>query len=475
MVNVYNQNMMKLYYASPITWIKSLVNGEAFAYRARQNIISFQKSMGEAIPGFNVTKLLGADGSEDDVYLDFLSSSATDEQMEQLRKFISKNERLSKLAYNFSKIKRMQDKVSGFFEKKMFADFRKKIGEKLLASRFFANESAKAMLNSWILSGGIQTFMNGISLAISTTFGPLAGIVASIISTKLMNLGMKIAKPVIKTSVQILIFGMAGLLGIFVLLSFKTISLLGVFSHLSPTEVVKCQSASGTSPIIEDEDGDGINDYEEKDSDGDGIDDSEDKDDDNDGINDSEDEDDDGDGINDSEDNDDDLEPVPEFAGGTLPPGQTCLLSYTSATCSQGMYSSYSHKNTPAIDLAVGGYFYAPAFCGQGNCTVTYYGPVRCSAGYAGGMVKFKAVYGGNTYEFKLLHVDTNLSVGDTLSAGQAVAHIMTHEQTGSACSSGMHLHLETKYNGQIADPREILSASPEKGGFGCSISACPK
>ncbi len=81
---------------------------------------------------------------------------------------------------------------------------------------------------------------------------------------------------------------------------------------------------------------------------------------------------------------------------------------------------------------------------------------------------------GGHTYRFKLVHVqmDPGLSVGDELGAGQIVARIMDHSETGSACSTGTHLHLEMWYDGAAVDPISIMSEDSGGGGFGCSFDS---
>ena len=167
--------------------------------------------------------------------------------------------------------------------------------------------------------------------------------------------------------------------------------------------------------------------------------------------------------------------PLAPFEAGALPAGETCLLgSGGSYNCTQGAYGHWSHQNVAANDYGYLGYFHAPSFCGSGNCTVTFNGPINCTAGYAGDMVKFTAEYGGTTYEFKLIHVASNFSVGQSIGSGERVARIMTFEETGNACSSGAHLHLETKVNGATVDPYEVMTSPSSQGGFGCNISTCP-
>ncbi|HQC39324.1 MAG TPA: M23 family metallopeptidase, partial [Candidatus Dojkabacteria bacterium] len=165
------------------------------------------------------------------------------------------------------------------------------------------------------------------------------------------------------------------------------------------------------------------------------------------------------------------------FNGEPLPDGVSCLMgSSQQYDCTQGAGAPFSHGALPnAIDIGYVGYFYAPSFCGDGNCEIIENGDYPYCNGYAGGQVVFDAQYGGHTYRFKLVHVqmDPGLSVGDELGAGQIVARIMDHSETGSACSTGTHLHLEMWYDGAAVDPISIMSEDSGGGGFGCSFDSC--
>jgi hypothetical protein len=164
---------------------------------------------------------------------------------------------------------------------------------------------------------------------------------------------------------------------------------------------------------------------------------------------------------------------IDDFVGGTLPDGEKCLLGSGSFHCSQGPFGSYSHQSVAAIDVTGVQYFYAPTFCGNNNCKVTFYGPTTCTNGSAGGMLIFTASYGGTTYEFKLIHVSSTFGTGSTLSSGQRVARVMTLQETTTACSSGQHIHIQTKANGKVVDPQDVLEKSTGSGGFACNISKC--
>jgi murein DD-endopeptidase MepM/ murein hydrolase activator NlpD len=50
----------------------------------------------------------------------------------------------------------------------------------------------------------------------------------------------------------------------------------------------------------------------------------------------------------------------------------------------------------------------------------------------------------------------------------------MTYQETTGACSSGEHLHIQTKVNGTVVNPWEVLTKGSSSGGFGCNIGSCP-
>jgi len=416
----YYDNMIKLYYKSPVVAVKSLVNGELFARKAYENMNKFQDNVGQFIPGFDMAKLFNRKGEVDESYLSQILGTSTAEQAEALSKFLKSNKRWGNLAYGFNSIKRAQDKVSMFVDQKIGRKIREKVAMELLKSKAFQKFS-KEILSEWVSKGGVKVLGKAIGTALTGVIGPAGQIVGDAIAHVAMIAAQKLAKPVIKFSTHVLMYGIVGFLGIIFLFVNKSHSVLSVHSNVAPSQIVECAGSGDTG---------------DNDTEGTG--------------------------------------PVIPFDGKPLPPGETCLVFPPSADCTQGMYGSFSHKNTPAIDIAAGMYFYAPTFCGNNNCVITYYnGSVTCSNGYAGGMIKFTATYEGNVYEFKLLHVDSPYRPGDKIGSGDPVARIMTIEETGTACSTGQHLHIETRFNGGIVDPREVLNKPSNEGGFGCNISSC--
>lgn len=449
--------MNSLYYLSPVTWVKTLYNGEGFAYMMLKNREKFEKSLatmmgqklGKLTNGDDVFKLLAGN---DKALLNLLSGklTAAEESLllsqfspelqavlknpqasKILSGFLKKDSRLRKLVDTFSFVSRVKARVAKWFEDKVGKKVRLKIATALLKSKLVRKYAGK-ILGQWIAKGGLQLLIKGLVTTITSALGivgtPLASAVVGVLTWIAMDLVYALSKPLIKGVIVVLKLMLFAGLGFLAIGGAFIFSILGQHSHVAPTQIVSCSGFSGTSPIID-------------------------------------------------PDNPDNLPPggpLEPFVAGSLPSGVECLLGDSAYNCSQGVYGTYSHKNSPAVDLTNVNYFHAPSFCDVADCQVTYFGPVNCTAGYAGGLLKFTATYEGNTYEFKLIHVDSSFSVGDSLSGGERVARVMEHSETGSACSSGKHLHLETKFNGAVVNPYDMMTSSTAEGGFGCSVSLCP-
>ena len=459
-----------IYYYTPAGIISSLTTGEGFA-RSYQKVLdrltasvkgldpaseALLKSFGmfDSSGKFNVTNVsvLANDPTKMAALVSFVGANPNNPVAKNLLNTVKSSERLTKLAYRFNYISRTNKAVTAAFIKRLnsrlgtgilekdLKDYtagkiiNKFIGEKILTGKFKAfltkHLTADVMkeLGEEVALGSLKALIKGtIQAALAAagmTLGPLVSALAGIGTEIVVEIGYKMIGQIILL-ILILILGIIGI-------GFMGIGGLGALaenlvphSYITPVEIKECDAFFGIEPIIDDPD----------DISGRG--------------------------------------PLEDFVAGSLPSGVQCLLGEGSYSCSQGAYGSWSHQKVAANDYTGVSYFHAPAFCGEGNCVVTYVGDVNCTSGYAGGMVKFTATYEGATYEFKLIHVAGDFSVGQTLGAGERVARIMTIEETGNACSTGMHLHLETKLNGATVDPYEVMTSPTSAGGFGCSISAC--
>jgi len=434
----YYESMTALYYLSPVTWVKTLTTGEGFAYLAKVSERKFKAQMGAMlsanVPGFDMGNFLGQlmQGNSQNAIRNLGALSQAD--IAKITKFAKRYSRLGKLTNTFSTLSRVRDAIGNWFNDKIGKKVRLAIGAKLLRVGFISRFSRHAV-TSWMKTGGMFTLVRGVTMAALqaigfTIAGPVGNFVVAVLSDIVSDVLMKAAKPIIKFGAEVAILILAGIFGIIFLRVSSFAKIFSLYSHVSPQQVVQCGANTGLSPIIDDPDNPG--------------------------------------GISPQG-------PMEPFVAGALDSGEQCLLGSGSFHCTQGPYGSFSHSKVAAMDIGGTNYFHAPSFCGNGgSCKITYVGDVNCAAGYAGGLVKFTAEYKGQTYEFKLIHVDSPLAAGQTLTSGQRVARTMEWHETGSKCSSGKHLHLETKLNGATVNPHDVLTKSPSQGGFGCGISTCP-
>ncbi len=433
-LNKYYQMMTDTYYLTPASWVKTLYTGEGFAYRAFKKKQKFTKLLEKDGLGsiVDIEKLLGKDGK---LYLDSLTRVLDSEKYDKVMKFVNNNDRLQKLATRFGTLGRLKGNASKFLTSKFGKQamkVRQKVGLWLLKS--IKDGPARKLIGKWMRSGAFKVLLEGLKVSIKAALGATTGGASLLVGFLIdfavdiaIKLGMKIAKPMVKIFFSMIIISIFMVVGVFALTLFPSLTSTfanSQYRHVAPNEIVLGQT-----------------DYKVPPSGGPGG----------------------GTGT--------------PFDGEPLPDGVSCLLgSSQQYDCTQGAGGSYSHSRLPnAIDIGYIGYFYAPSFCGNGNCQVVENGDYPYCNGYAGGQVVFDAEYGGHTYRFKLVHVemDPGLSVGDELSAGQVVARIMNHSETGSACSTGTHLHLEMWYDGGMVDPYSILTEGAEGGGFGCSLDPC--
>lgn len=420
LVGLYNNAMTNLYYWTPKSILRTyLVNGEGFFYRAYK--IAEKKGLGSILDWEKLA-------SGDKAYIEKLKTLGLDKLSILL---VVKNAKLGKL---FSWAQRGRDYVKNWMDVHVYRKLRQ--GTYNFLVKRLKNQEALDMLGKWLGKGGFEVLAKALVTDLLTALGiGVTGGVGSFIAPILSALITDILYDGLKVIIQVVLVVLAGIGGIiwFGIDSGKKSydSQAYAYTNYAPGEVVTNPNFRGIAPI------DG------------------------------------------SEENGD----MEDFIAGSLPDGVQCLLGASSKyRCTQGPYSKgtkpeihTSHENVAAIDVGGVDYFYAPSFCGDGNCVITYSSNVTCYDQYnAGGKVTLKATYGGTTYEFSLIHVSLTYGVGTKVSAGQAVARILSGGEVSPKCSSGKHLHLQTKVNGQAVDPQEVMGKSTSDGGFGCSISECP-
>ena len=429
-INAYNKALAPIYYLTPKSIMRTLfVNGEGFVYLALMRKMGIENQLKDVLGkdtfgGIDIEGLLDM-GPEK--YLKSLNMSDPD-----IKKYLGDMRSLKSfagVAKVFSFAQRAKDKIKDYLDDKIFKELRKKIGSALLQK---VSKEAGEILTQWIAKGGIQTLVKGLVIAAANALGIVTtGGAANVVITVIAAVLVDIVYGVLRVLLLVTMLLMLGVIGLFFLGGSYMTSEFDknsyAYTTVVPGEVVTNDNFVGLYPI---EDGELPG----------------------------------------------DLHP---FSGGSLPGGVQCLLGAQSYRCNQGPYGSYSHSAVVAVDLGGVTTFYAPTFCGEGNCVVTTVMDVNCSYGgqsyYAGGMVIFTANYGSTTYTFKLIHVYKSVSVGQKLSGGEAVADIITgadHSKI-SKCSSGPHLHLETKVGGASVNPMDVLTSPTSSGGFACNISAC--
>jgi hypothetical protein len=252
----YYDAMMPLYYLSPVTLARSLATGEVFAYRANLIEKEFRKKMekvlAEKIANFNMdnfmAEVLNGNG---EAYLTALTESISPELLKKMEKFIGQQERWNKLAYNFSAISRTRDeivnKVKGLIEKRLGGDIKTVVGNKLLEVGFIKKFGEKAV-KSWMKNGGFRALASGVvnaalqAIGVSIA-GPIGSAIASVLTWIGTELAVKVAKPVIKFNVKIVLLLTVGSFA-FIVLLFGSFFLMvfGKYSHVAPNEIVMCEA-----------------------------------------------------------------------------------------------------------------------------------------------------------------------------------------------------------------------------------------
>ena len=250
----YYDAMAPLYYLSPVTWVKSLGNGEVFAYRASVIEKAFKKKMSdvlaENIAGFDMNKfmeeILNGNG---EAYLSTITDSIAPDLLKKMEKFIGEQERWNKLAYNFSAISRAKDavtkRVQEMIEKRLGGDIKKVVGERLLKVAFI-QEFGKGAVEAWMKNGGLRALVRGVVTAALQAVGfsiagPVGNAIVGALSWVATEVAMKMAKPVLKFGANTALLIIVGGFGLVVLL-FGSLYLMtfGKYSHVAPNEIVQC-------------------------------------------------------------------------------------------------------------------------------------------------------------------------------------------------------------------------------------------
>lgn len=409
---MYCKIMTPIYYLTPKSIMQSLlVNGEGFMYMYTSSLQRMMKKKG--IKDFEWKNLWNSE---------YLQSKGIDPKSFRIQRTLAKF---------FSFGQRQRDKLKAWFDEKITRKFRQIIYDRLISR--ITDSAARALMQKWLVKGGLQV----IAKALAVTILNAIGIIAS------GGLGTFLVPILTTILVDVLYAGIKVIIQVVLLLGLGVVGLV-IWGGSSAKEALDSRSYAYTN-VVPGEVFTNPNFTEQYLIEGGGL-----------------------------------PEEEHSFSGGSLPDGVQCLIGGGEYRCSQGAFGSFSHSRISAIDIPGVETFYAPTFCGNDNCVVTTVTDVNCyvngQSRYAGGMVIFNATYGSSTYTFKLIHVYKNVSVGQKLSSGEAVADIINypdHERI-SGCSTGPHLHLETKVNDTTVNPMDVMTNPLSSGGFGCDINACP-
>jgi len=441
LIDAYNDLGTNLYYFTPLSVFRTIFyNGEGFAYLMTKqlNLLDskgYQDIMRQLTTvGIDKGSISGIFANNNGINLEghvenILHSARgllSPQDLEKLSKTLNATKVYKNLTSNFSMPFQIQSYINKIFAEKFkrqrvrFARF---LMSKTSIRNLLVKTGASRLLGNWIAGGGIkalaQTFVTAIAGAIGIIGTPLASAIIGAVTWLVTDFAMKVIA-------QMMIIGkymLFGLIGLIVLIFFWASESVKSFNKTNisyynetPGSIIQCSL------------------YEERDL-----------------------------------GKDDDA----PWGDTIIPPpsGESCILGAGSFGCSQGYKETrgWSHQSIPhlmPVDLTSVGYIYAPQFCSTGNCSITRIAVINCRDGSnAGGIVELTASNGSTTYLFKLLHVKPLAGLGEKLSGGQPVAVVQdTPEVERGWCWTGKHLHLETRQNGAIVDPLELLQR------FSCNV-----
>jgi hypothetical protein len=257
--STYYSSMNAVYYMSPVTWARSLTDGEIFAYAGHIRREFLKKSeFVKGLAGFDIEEFMKGLEEGDDSYLTRIAGSLTEKQLEKLQNFAKWDKTLGNLAYVFStptRIKKFfEDKVKAYIEEKIMKELRKKVGEVLL--KVITDKVAKKLIQSWVVTGGIKVLIKGIVTSIAAAIGlagtPIASAIIGAVTWIASDIIYRLAKPLLKFTLEmgrVLLYFFIALVIIFFSLLFFFSTMFARFTHVSPHEVVMCEAYEPLDPI----------------------------------------------------------------------------------------------------------------------------------------------------------------------------------------------------------------------------------
>jgi hypothetical protein len=456
----YNEAMVNLYYMNPVNLMKSLTNGEVFAWRAykiqnkmedlwvkkygvsredfkylqKPEFWSFCKKFINLDPEGQAKLLASPEYSMYSSLIGRVGKFLGGKDGELGKKLASRFAMFGNLARVFNTPKRLLTKFQDGTVGKIQQGVRDRaIGFLSKFKMFSKNEGAQALLNAWGAGAGGKALSGAISSAVVGFLGLTGSAIAGPLGLAISTEASKLIEKVTKLSIKVFIFAFFGIFGLIILIggigSGKKQSRIDAYSREIPGSIYYNESFEGYGGSYYSDDGD--------------------------------------DWIDDGPD--------------IIPPitDEECILGEGAKRCTQGWggepcFSHSSILGLKPVDLVPVSFIHAPQFCDNSNaeCVIQNSAPFYCKGGVpGGGQVWFSAFDGKTTYKFHFVHtiLVNGYSPGSKVPAGETFAYVQ-QSLTRNSCWSGAHLHMEVQQNGAYVDPLSLLSA------FNCnvpSLSGC--
>jgi hypothetical protein len=473
-IDGYNDRMVELYYLNPVTWMKSLVNGEGFAWIADKHndkLLSMWNVKDKDSDFFKLTEpefwkffkeykdldpvkqaAMRTLHPEYDGILGHIAKGLKNQNSAFAKKFAKSEELLDKLsrfeglAKVFSTPTRALNWINENTLGKVQQGVRNGLFKVLSKMKMFgADDAAMALLESWKVSGG-AALSSAISKAIIGALGAAGTAIGGPLGTVLTFAISIILDKIVKEVTKYLIYGVIGLFGLVFLIGslmeYGNRSKVDAYSRIVPAGI-------SYNPEFED--------YGESSLDSLEL----------------------------------DINGIPSLSD------EECILSNPSAPCSQGYVDSMgTHsimRELKPVDLSFLGSIFSPQFCDKaaGNCYVThawesYSYDFREACSYEGqdpnevnpgGELWLEGSYTDDTganhsFRLEFYHVVLYVPhIEDKSSAipvgpGEPLAKIGTTDDglNINACWHHPHVHYMVKLDGRYVDPLDFLNS------WGCSL-----
>ena len=275
----YYDTMNSVYYLTPGTMVRSLFNGESFAYFMQRGRNKFQANIVKALEGKlrninpNVMEgyLKNMDGimsilGKDIVDLDnneifrnlpkeFQVILKDSELSKLFKEFVKKDSNLQSLTLFFSSAQRLKNSIQDAINKKFLQGIRDRVGDFLL--RNVVDTTVMNTINTWVTHGGLQNLVRAVVTKIATSLGiattGFGGLVIGAVTWVATDVVYRIIKPVIKFAgetgklgIEVVAYTvLVGLVVAVLFLGSIYMAVFGQYSHIAPGECIECEAFGG--------------------------------------------------------------------------------------------------------------------------------------------------------------------------------------------------------------------------------------